>query len=200
MLSQYLGAFLSAAILFLVYRDGIEAFDKGIRSVPPNSNATANIFSCFPQEYASTFTCVMDQIVSTGLLLAAVCSTIDERNMSVPKGMAPLMIGLTLCGIMMGFGSNCGAPLNPARDLGPRIFTAMAGWGTEVFSVRDYNWFWIPVIGPHIGAILGVWIYSFAVEVHWPNTSYDLTKDPPSEVQVQSQVQMQSVKVYDSKQ
>lgn len=200
MLSQYLGAFVAAAILFLVYRDGIEAFDNGIRSVPPNVTATANIFSCFPQTFTSTFTCVIDQIVGTGLLLVAVCSITDERNMNVPKGMAPLMIGLTLCSIMFGFASNCGAPLNPARDLGPRIFTAMAGWGTEVFSVRDYNWFWIPVIGPHIGAIVGVWIYTFAVEAHWPNTSYDLTKDPPSEIQVQSQVQMQSVKVYDTKQ
>lgn len=35
-------------------------------------------------------------------------------------------------------------------------------------SYDNYNWFWIPIVGPHIGAILGVYIYILFVEAHWP--------------------------------
>jgi len=28
-----------------------------------------------------------------------------------------------------------------------------------IFSFRDYNWFWIFLVGPHVGAILGVCIF-----------------------------------------
>lgn len=35
-------------------------------------------------------------------------------------------------------------------------------------SYKDYSWFWIPIVGPHIGAILGVIIYMLFIEVHWP--------------------------------
>ena len=57
----------------------------------------------------------------------------DENNMAPPKGLIPLALGLLVAAIGMGLGLNCGYAINPARDLGPRIFTAMAGWGIEPF-------------------------------------------------------------------
>ena len=53
--------------------------------------------------------------------------------MGAPKGLAPFCIGLIVAVIGMAFGMNCGYAINPARDLGPRIFTAMAGWGDDPF-------------------------------------------------------------------
>ena len=34
------------------------------------------------------------------------------------------------------------------------------------FSYRDYNWFWVPIVGPHIGAICGAFIYLLMVGIH----------------------------------
>jgi len=39
-----------------------------------------------------------------------------------------------LWGIGGSFGFNCGYAVNPARDFSPRLFTAMAGWGSDVFT------------------------------------------------------------------
>lgn len=58
----------------------------------------------------------------------------DSRNIGPPKGMAPFCVGLALVVIGMSYGYNCGYSLNPARDLSPRLFTLIAGWGSETFT------------------------------------------------------------------
>ena len=69
------------------------------------------------------------------MLVALIFAMVDKKNGSKPSpGLAPLTIGFIVFLIGMTFGFNCGYAINPARDLGPRIFTAMAGWGSEVFT------------------------------------------------------------------
>lgn len=36
------------------------------------------------------------------------------------------------------------------------------------FSFRNYNYFWVPIVGPLIGAPLGAFLYQFTVGFHWP--------------------------------
>ncbi|KRX12386.1 Aquaporin-3, partial [Trichinella nelsoni] len=55
--------------------------------------------------------------------------------------------------------------VNLSRDLGPRLFTALAGWGSEVFTVRN-GWFLVPVFAPFLGTIVGVIIYQLMVGFH----------------------------------
>jgi glycerol uptake facilitator-like aquaporin len=74
---------------------------------------------------------------------------------------------LLVVAIGMTFGFNSGYAINPARDFGPRLFTAVAGWGTEVFRA-GHGWWWIPVVGPLIGAVLGAWIYDVLVGNRFP--------------------------------
>ena len=70
----------------------------------------------------------------TALLVGCVFAIIDKNNNNPDKGATPVIIGLTVFVIGATFGYNCGYAINPARDLGPRLFTAMAGWGAEVFT------------------------------------------------------------------
>ena len=66
--------------------------------------------------------------------------------------------------------------MNPARDLGPRILTAMVGYGKQVFTFRKWvaiydcyvmtltlvysqYWLWCPVIAPIMGAQFGSLVY-----------------------------------------
>lgn len=42
--------------------------------------------------------------------------------------------------------------------MGPRLFGAFIyGW-KKVFSIHNY-FFWVPIVGPIVGAIVGVWLY-----------------------------------------
>ena len=87
--------------------------------------------------------------------------------MRVPKQSVPLFVGVTVLGLGISLGYNTGCAINPARDLGPRVFTLLAGWGPGVFT--EYNHWWIvPVIACHVGALAGAWVYYLAVEINWP--------------------------------
>ena len=49
------------------------------------------------------------------------------------KGLMPIALGAIVFAIGTCWALNCGYAINPARDLAPRAFTAMAGWGVEPF-------------------------------------------------------------------
>ena len=76
--------------------------------------------------------------------------------------MTPILVGATVLVIGITFGFNAGYAINPARDLGPRLFTFVAGWGSEVFRAGN-SWWWIPLVGPLIGGVLGVWTYDLLI-------------------------------------
>jgi glycerol uptake facilitator-like aquaporin len=63
----------------------------------------------------------------------AICSLTDKRNLNIPSPAFPILLGLTLAGLIISYGFNCGAALNPARDLPARIFLSMVGYGVDVF-------------------------------------------------------------------
>ena len=66
---------------------------------------------------------------------------------------------------------NTGYAINPARDFSPRLFTLMV-YGTETFTANDY-WFYVPLIFPHIGAIIGAFAYEIFIAWHY---EYDENK------------------------
>ena len=65
--------------------------------------------------------------------------------------------------IPLSFGFNAGYAINPARDFSPRLFTLIAGWGTETFSYNDTYWFYVPIVAPFIGGAVGAASYTLLV-------------------------------------
>jgi glycerol uptake facilitator protein len=87
---------------------------------------------------------------------------IDNRNRGLLSNLAPFLIGLVVAAIGLSIGTNAGYAINPARDLGPRFFTWIAGWGDLTFPGAGPwfdNYWWIPIVGPLIGGVVGVLIY-----------------------------------------
>lgn len=156
-IAQIAGAFTASAVVFFVYREAFDHFDGGTRIVT-GAKATAGIFATYPQPFLSSFGGVVDQIVGTALLMLVILAIGDARNNAPTGNLAPFVVGLLVVAIGMCFGFNAGYAINPARDFGPRLFTFLAGWGAEVFRAGNY-WFWVPIVGPLAGGVVGALIY-----------------------------------------
>ncbi|NWI02287.1 AQP10 protein, partial [Tichodroma muraria] len=129
---QTLASFVSAGAVYILYYDAIWHYSNGTLTVS-GPRETASIFATYPADYISITNGFLDQVIGTGVLIVGVMGLMDTRNKPVPKGLEPVVVALLVLSIECSMGANCGCPLNPARDIGPRLFTYLAGWGPEVF-------------------------------------------------------------------
>jgi glycerol uptake facilitator protein len=146
-LAQFIGAFIGAALVWLVYRPHFAVTaDKDLKlavfctgpGIRDNvSNLISEIIGAFVLVFAVLFLAV--SVFGLGALDA------------LPVGLLVLAIGLSL-------GGTTGYAINPARDLGPRIVHAilpMPGGKRD----SDWSYAWIPVVGPFLGAVLAGLLY-----------------------------------------
>jgi glycerol uptake facilitator protein len=168
-LVQVVGCFVGAALVYLVYKAAIDHFDTVNHIVRgrPASVATYSTFATFPAPYFTTiWGPLIDQIVGTFFLALFVWAVTDEFNLPVGSNMGPWIIGMIVMAVGISFGANAGYAINPARDFGPRMFAWIAGWG-KVAMPGDYlhisNYFWIPIVGPLVGAGLASWLYDATI-------------------------------------
>ncbi|XP_061461860.1 aquaporin-10 [Rhineura floridana] len=175
---QTLGAFLGAGTVYTLYYDAIHSYSNGTLAVT-GPQETASIFATYPAPYLSLGNGFFDQVLGTGVLLVSILAIIDSHNKRIPQGLEPLGVGLLVTSLGLAMGANCSCAINPARDLGPRLFTYMAGWGPQVFSAGNY-WWWVPIVAPMVGAATGTAVYQLGVEFHHP-TSQDEEKIPSTE-------------------
>ena len=180
--------------MFVVYFQALNNYDGGNRTLD-----TAAIWATYPQGYLTFGAGFVDQIISTMLLVLCIMAINDQKNYMPVAGLTPLLCGFVVMLIGMTFGLNCGYPLNPARDLSPRLYTAIAGWGSEVFSFQSYIWFIVPIIGPHVGALLGAILYLVFIGYHLPNVKDNETFDDPEMNELNQIQEIKSIDLYKTK-
>jgi MIP family channel proteins len=163
--AQVFGAFMASALVYGDYIDALDNFDGGVRQIT-GPNGTAGIWATYPAPWLTVGNGFFDQMVGTGFLLAGIFALNDESNSAPSSALRPILAGMLVFAIGTSFGLNDGYAINPARDFGPRIFTAMTH-GSGVFS-EFQDWWWVPLIAPVIGAIIGSSFYVFLVKFHHP--------------------------------
>nr|ATP75373.1 aquaporin [Dermatophagoides pteronyssinus] len=174
---QYFGALLSSMVIFVTYYQSIKTYDNnqriayagdwfGNNQTRMAEIATGGIFATFPAPWNTVVSSLLDQIVATFLLVFSVLAVTNKRA-KLPDYLYPFMLGLVICGVVVAFGLQCGAALNPARDLAPRLFLLISGYGFDSFRpVDSLYWLVAGIIGPHIGGILAAWLFDFLL---WDN-------------------------------
>lgn len=171
--AQFLGAFVAALIVRWTYADAIAGVD------PRHTIKTQGIFSTLPGNGSldiSTGTALLDQIIGTAILLFLILAVTDTKNDAPVAWMAPFIIGLIVVAIGMAWGTNAGYAINPARDFGPRLAEFITGYGG---AWRDQNgslYFWVPIVGPLVGGVLGAAGYKALIGRFMP------AEDEPGEV------------------
>ncbi|XP_061469330.1 aquaporin-3 [Rhineura floridana] len=182
-LAQTIGAFLGAAIVFGLYFDAIWAF-AGDQLLVTGPNSTAGIFATYPSGHLNTLNGFFDQFIGTAALIVCVLAIVDPYNNAVPRGLEAFTVGFVILVIGTSMGFNSGYAVNPARDFGPRLFTAIAGWGSDVFTTGRH-WWWVPIVAPFLGAIAGVMVYQLMIGCH---------VEPPLESDEEENVKLSNMK------
>lgn len=150
--AQFIGAFLGAAVVYATYYPALQGSKFG-----GFGSSTRGIFATYPQPYVGTIGGFISEFVGTFMLLFVILATSDSTNNPAGHN-TPLVLGLTLTAIGASLGLETGFALNPARDFGPRLFTAIAGWGFDVFTANE-NYTWIPLVAPLFGGLAAGVVY-----------------------------------------
>ncbi len=159
-LAQVAGGFFGAALIFANYLPAFHKFD-------PNLEKTAGIFSTFPAFPNQPAAGFVDQVLGTALLLFLILAVTDERNQSPMANLAPVVVGMIVVAVGMSQGAMHGYAINPARDLGPRLFTVVAGFKNNGLTDGS-GVFWIPIVGPILGGLIGAAVYDFGIRRFLP--------------------------------
>ena len=172
--AQVCGAFVASAVLYFVFGDALRVFEKanGIIRGQAGSEASAMVFGeYYPNPYGHPLTpearlrmsavaAFGTEVIATAVLLLVIFCSTDERNKARPQVLTAATIGLTVTLLISLVGPLTMASFNPARDLGPRVFSAMAGWGGLPFRVNGAGWWAVYIVAPVIGGLLGGGIYT----------------------------------------
>jgi MIP family channel proteins len=163
MIAQYVGGFLAALVLFLNYSEAINSMDGGDHSAFGANHSTGGVFATYPAPFVTVWGSLIDQIVGTAVLLFALSAVGDKLNANLEDRLQPPIVALVIGFVCFAFSVNCGAIFNPARDLSPRLLTALLGYPAVWTPIDGTYWLLAGVVGPHIGAIVGVFSYQFLI-------------------------------------
>lgn len=168
-ISQILGAFSAAALVYFLYRDLFIATETAQNIVRGENIGLASVFSTYPNVHIGFAQAFIIEMVITAILMCLIMALTDDGN-GIPRGaMAPLLIGLVVAVIGGAMGPLTGFAMNPARDFGPKIFTFLAGWGEIAFTGGlAIPYFIVPIFAPIVGALLGGFLYTRVIGKNLP--------------------------------
>jgi len=152
-LAQFLGAFIGATLVWITYKDHYKATEDKSAILATFSTAPAirKPFSNLITEAIGTFILVFVVFYITGAEIETDGTPIGLGSIgAIPVGFLVWVIGLSI-------GGPTGYAINPARDLGPRIMHAILPIKNKGKS--DWEYSWVPVIGPILGGALAAALY-----------------------------------------
>lgn len=139
--AQLLGAMFGALLVWLAYKKHFDATE--------NADAKLAVFCTSPNIRSYWYNVITEVIGTYVLALAVLYMAEPEVGLGALNA---LPVAIVVLGIGLSLGGPTGYAINPARDLGPRImhfFLPIPGKRNS-----DWQYSWVPVIGPAIGATL----------------------------------------------
>ena len=167
--AQLVGAFLGALAVYLIYRDGlIAAGMPNVWSTGPGSVFGASFWGGQGAAATGSYSMVtasIAELFGTFVLLWGILASGDSKNMGLKDNLGVLLVGFTVLAVGLSLGGPSGYSINPARDLGPRIFGLLVG--TKGLFDGLY-WLIPPVLIPAIAGPIGVALYDAFVTKNLP--------------------------------
>ena len=151
--AQMLGAFIGAILVWVMYYDHFHQTNKpgAVLAVFCTGPAIRNYRSNIASEIIGAFVLVFTVFYIAGAQITPSKTPIGLGSVgALPVGLLVWVIGLSL-------GGTTGYAINPARDLGPRIIHSI--FPIKNKGTSDWQYAWIPVLGPLAGAALAALLY-----------------------------------------
>ncbi|KAG4304217.1 hypothetical protein PORY_002398, partial [Pneumocystis oryctolagi] len=159
--AQILGCFFGALVVYLNYYSAFNVYEGLGKRTVIGPTATAFVFSTYPQAFLSVTGEFFSEVIGSAALMLCIFAIQDQYNIPAnDKG--PLVILFLIFGIGACLGWQTGYAINMARDFGTRLLAYVVGYGNDVWTANHY-YFWIPMLAPFIGCLLGGFIYDFFV-------------------------------------
>jgi glycerol uptake facilitator protein len=152
--AQMLGAIVGGALVFFFYREHFKASTDADGKLAcfctaPNIRNIPQAFFC---ELVGTFCLILPIFLMTDVKFKWPVGT-QETHVVVGLGSLGLVpVAMLVFAIGLSLGGTTGYAINPARDLGPRLAHAVLPVPGKRDS--DWNYAWVPVLGPLVGAAL----------------------------------------------
>ncbi|MEV4756908.1 MIP/aquaporin family protein [Micromonospora sp. NPDC049559] len=159
-LAQTAGAFVAALLVRWNYSEVLAKVDPG------HTIKTQGVFSTLPgngELPVGQWGGLRDQIIGTAILLFVILALTDLRNSPPAANLTPVVVGLLVVAIGMAWGTNAGYAINPARDFGPRLASFLTGYHTAFLDQYGDPYFWVPIVGPLLGGLLGAALYQLFI-------------------------------------
>jgi glycerol uptake facilitator protein len=153
-LAQTLGGFAGAVIVYGLFSPVIDGYNL-THQVTRAAGGAAGVFFTHPGAGITVLHAFGDEIVLTAFLIFGIFAITEQYNEMAPgANFGALMIGLLVALIGASMGYLEAWAINPARDLGPRLFCFVSGWGASALPSPGSYW-WVPIAGPLLGGIAG---------------------------------------------
>ena len=160
LVAQLIGAFAGAVLVWIAYLPHWQT------TTDPDLKLA--VFATGPAIRRPLANVVTEMIGTAVLLFGVLAIAANAQTLSKPgdvdltfvfsRGIQPLLVGILVLGIGVSLGGSTGYAINPARDLGPRLAHALLpipGKGTS-----DWDYAWVPIVGPIIGGLAGAGLYA----------------------------------------
>jgi glycerol uptake facilitator len=166
-LAQTVGAFVAALLVRWDYTEVLAKADPG------HTIKTQSVFSTLPGNGTlpvSLWGGLRDQIIGTAILLLVIMALTDVLNTAPKANLGALLTGLLVVAIGMAFGTDAGYAINPARDFGPRLASYLTGYHGAWRDQYGDLYFWVPIVGPLIGGLIGAGLYRLVIAPYLPQS------------------------------
>jgi glycerol uptake facilitator protein len=165
--AQTVGAVAGACIVYALYRPVIDQWNA-VNHVSRATGGGAGVFFTHPAMGITPMHAFSDQIILTAFLVFGIFAITEQYNEMAPgANFGALMIGFLVALIGASMGYLEAWAINPARDLGPRLFCFLTGWGSAAFP-SPQNYWWVPIAGPLIGGAIGGGAYQVLIHPFLP--------------------------------
>ncbi len=165
--AQTLGAFLGAACVYALFSPVIDLFNT-THHLTRAAGGAAGVFFTHPGLAITPHHAFSDEIILTAILIFGIFAITEQYNEQAPgANSGALIIGFLVASIGASMGYLESWAINPARDLGPRFFCFLAGWGRSAFPAPGNYWY-VPLLAPLLGGVLGGGAYQLLLHPFLP--------------------------------